>query len=267
MRIQYFALFLTVFLNSSAVATPQSPVKELGKKWTLKEMVIEGKSVKAVKQNEISIRYTQRSNTIEEQTTLEIRGKKIQGYGGANQFFGDIEIDESGTFMVKAFGSTSAASIPQEEKFFSLLEKVSRYTIKDQLLTLEDATGKNKIFMEPYADPPKLPLSGTVWKLKEFGFVKTNNTFTRKNQHHTLQIRDGKVSGLTGNNGFSGKATHDKGTLKIQLSTGKGTTGEAQRYLEVLEEVATYKIFGDQLTISAKDGSHSLVFQGSPPQK
>ncbi|MBL1222956.1 META domain-containing protein [Chryseobacterium sp. L7] len=74
--------------------------------------------------------------------TLHIKGKKINGNTGCNNYFGTITTEaSSGAFSVGKIGSTKMAcpNPDAEQNFLSLLQKTNKYVINGDNLELYQA--------------------------------------------------------------------------------------------------------------------------------
>ena len=256
---------LTFAVKAAKPRASGSQVDQFKKhKWVMKEMVISWKTVKAV------------AGT---QATLKMKGKLLLVDTGCNGFSGKTSLGKDGAFKMAVSGMTEMACptpevLKQEMQMWNLMNKVTRFTITDSLLTLTDKKGENKMILSPYSAPINLPLQETVWTLLHFGEMKADtDSATLANHAQTLQIRDGKASGFGGCNRFGGKVEHASGTIAIKnvFSTkraGSAAAMEQERlYFSLLGKATKYTVHGNQLTLSTQDGSQSLQFKGSIPEK
>ncbi len=233
-------------------------------KWVMEEMVISGKTVKAV---------------AGAQATLKLEGKQLFVDTGCNGFSGKTSLGKDGAFKMAVSGMTEMPCptpelMKQEMQMWNLINRVTHFTISDSLLTLTDKKGENKMILSPYSAPMNLPLQETVWTLLHFGeSTEDTASATLANHAQTLQIRDGEASGFGGCNRFGGKVEHASGTVAIKnvFSTKRGGSAAAMEqerlYFSLLGKVTKYTVRGKQLTLSTKDGSQSLQFAGSIPKK
>ena len=70
--------------------------------------------------------------------TLEIAKGRVSGFSGCNNYFSELITHPKGTFQVKSIGATRMLcdSIPVEEDYLNLLEKVNKYVISETSLEL-----------------------------------------------------------------------------------------------------------------------------------
>jgi len=111
-------------------------------------------------------------------------------------------------------------------------------------------------------------LDGTSWRLTEWTLSSLDpNEFTI-----TAQFADGKISGTSAVNTYSGAYTEGPGDafavgeLASTMMAGPEPDMRAETaYLKLLSEAKSYKLDGDGLTLFDQMGNESLIFTAEKP--
>lgn len=111
-------------------------------------------------------------------------------------------------------------------------------------------------------------LSGTSWHLTEWTLSSLDPTdFTI-----SAQFADGKISGTSAVNNYSGAYTEGPGDvfavgdLASTMMAGPEPDMRAETaYLELLSQARSYKVDGDGLTLFDQNGNESLIFTAEKP--
>jgi heat shock protein HslJ len=107
------------------------------------------------------------------------------------------------------------------------------------------------------------PLDGTQWKLTGW----TLSSLDPANFAITAQFADGKISGNSGVNTYSGEVkvgpgqAFAVGTLATTLMAGTDDVMRAETaYMTLLKQAKSYKMAGDTLTLYDAGGNESLIY-------
>ena len=111
-------------------------------------------------------------------------------------------------------------------------------------------------------------LDGTSWRLTEWTLSSLDpNDFTI-----SAQFADGKISGKSAVNNYSGAYTEGPGDvfavgdLASTMMAGPEPDMRAETaYLKLLSEAKSYKLDGDGLTLFDQMGNESLIFTAEKP--
>jgi heat shock protein HslJ len=114
------------------------------------------------------------------------------------------------------------------------------------------------------------PLQGTTWLLAPAAELGVDIGTTAVTTH----FESGTVSGVGGCNGYTGTYKLDGSSLTIgpnlvqtQMSCGEVQDAVEKAFLGRLTTTASYKIDGDQLTLTDSDGKTLLPFVASDPAR
>lgn len=118
---------------------------------------------------------------------------------------------------------------------------------------------------------PAATLDGTSWKLVSYGPLTSQNLAVADATTSLIFDNQGKMSGNTGCNGFSGdyKASADKLTPGALMSTLMACSDplmtQESVILSTLNGALNYKIDNDVLSIYSADGQTLLIFTRQQP--
>ncbi|HEY9888708.1 MAG TPA: META domain-containing protein [Candidatus Obscuribacterales bacterium] len=189
---------------------------------------------------------------------------RLTGTTGCNRFFSPYQRDGA-TLTLAAGGSTlmacvSAALAQQETALLTGLTQVASYAQVGQQLTLLDATGATLFTLAPQAIAP---LTDTEWTLTAYyngrGGLVTPLSDTRITARFTAA--QGLV-GSAGCNQYRAAYTVADSTLTIGAAastrrlcaTPPEVMTQEAAFLQLLPQVATYDINGQQLTLKNAEG-------------
>jgi heat shock protein HslJ len=108
---------------------------------------------------------------------------------------------------------------------------------------------------------PSSGLGGTTWQLVSYGPADKPNAAAPGVQTSLVFGKDGKVSGTMGCNQFSGSSTTKGDQIAFSamattlMACADPAMSQETAVLAMLSGTATYKVDGNQLTITAGDGS------------
>jgi len=153
----------------------------------------------------------------------------------------------------------------QEYQYLGMLGNVTTYTIEGNQLTL--CTDGNLSLVYNATEPPEFDLEGKNWTLNSSIDGETEQ-MPIQNTTITAHFEDGEITGNAGCNNYFGGYTVDGNEITIGVlgSTMRNCDPEEvmqqeYQYHEMLGNVTTYTIEGNQLTLSTEDGG-ALVYQG-----
>jgi heat shock protein HslJ len=253
------ASFLMAMVMSvgSATELPASNFSLEGNTWTLTSF-IEGEEVQSPIQN----------TTI----TVYFENGSIKGNAGCNGYFGDYTVDGNEINISNVLGTTMMYCGPeevmqQEYQYHEMLGNVTTCTIEGNQLTL--STDGNVSLVYNATEAPEFDLEGNTWTLTSF-IEGEDVQLPLVNTTITAYFEDGIIKGNAGCNGYSGGYTVDGNKINISkaLVTTAMTCGPEEvmqqeyQYHEMLGNVTTYTIEGNQLTLSTDDNV-TLVYNAT----
>lgn len=191
---------------------------------------------------------------------------RVTGSSGCNSYGGSYVV-EGDALGVGPLVSTRKACLPpvmqQEDEFQRILGAVERATITGETLTLSGPSGTLV-----FASEGKPTIVGT-WHMESYNngkqavvSKKTDTTVT------TTWDADGRVSGSSGCNTFSGAYTSDGTTLAMgRLASTRKMCADAdvmtqeQLFLEALEAATKIELRGDRLWLRNASGATQASFR------
>lgn len=211
--------------------------------------------------------------------TFRVQRNRITAFGGVNQYDGKVKTGGDGQFRITEGGATEIAGpqdlMKQEETYFSILSKATKFKIKDQTLILSDDTSENELQFNASVPPAPLSLLDTKWiysgfEQEEIGGVSFTPFQSEPAPNLTLN-EDGKASGSGGVNRFFGnyEVDSEKGSIKIGAlgSTRKGGPPAAMKqeneYFQRLQAASGFSISGNVLRLTNTEAKNALVFEAA----
>jgi heat shock protein HslJ len=197
---------------------------------------------------------------------LTFEDGRISANAGCNQLSGAYSLDGS-TLVVDNMASTQMACDParhaQDEWLSALLVAGPTVALTGDDLTLATATEQLRLQDRRVADPDR-PLVGTAWRVESIITPDAVTSVAGGEKAAFTFAVDGRVSGNTGCNQFSGpyQKTADTITFGAIAMTKMACTGGADTVERAVVALfdgrpVTYKIEADQLTMTNPDG-HGL---------
>ena len=191
--------------------------------------------------------------------TLNIGEQKITGKGGCNNFFGTYKL-EGDRIVISKIGATRMyckEASKFETKYLRALEKVTNYTQKQNRLHLSWAGGE-LIFsskpLETVEEAPKVNIQGTKWHLTSIARQGVVSKIRNQKADISLKIDKNKISGNGGCNSYFGQLRLE-GNRFIVSDIGatemycEETSKQEMAYLKMLEEVTSFRLKNNQLTL------------------
>lgn len=195
--------------------------------------------------------------------TASFDGERMGGFSGVNTYGGPYTTDADGGFSAGPLSSTLMAgpepAMAAEQAFLKLIEGCDGYTLVDGTLTLLQGGNEQLVFEVQKA----VELPGSSWTVTSYN----NGTGGVQSVaiDSTLSIefsRDGKVSGSSGVNTYSGPVTIMEAAIMIGplASTKMGGPAElmAQEaaFLKAMESCASWSVTRGQLEM--RDGGSAI---------
>jgi len=197
----------------------------------------------------------------------------VTGNAGCNHYGGRYTLDDT-TLSVSSLYSTlmyceTPGVMEQEGAFMSHLANVSSYRTEGDRLVLTDAEGNDLLFFVQAEEVQPAPLAGTEWTLESFsspGGETVSSVIAGTTI--TAVFSDGNVTGNAGCNSYGAGYRIDGAELSIEppISTKmycgepEGVMEQENRYLNLLESVAGYRIDGNRLDLLDEGGATLLSY-------
>lgn len=203
-------------------------------------------------------------------------GSQVSGRAACNQYGGGYEADtEAGGLSFSDLFSTQMACeeplMAMETAYLAALGQVTGYQVAGEQAGLVLTGGDAALTFVPEAPVEPLPLEGTTWTLTTIARPETQAvSSTIAGTEVTLLLDGGTGSGSGGCNTYNGPYQAGEAqslTIGPVASTKKmceqDISDQEQAYFVALDQVATYAIDGDQLTLSNEAGEMLLQFTGA----
>jgi heat shock protein HslJ len=196
--------------------------------------------------------------------TMTFSGGKVSGSTGCNSYSGGYT---AGVRTLRIQGGQVAATrmacaeaiSAQETSFLAMLDKIRRYAVRGDELTLRGTTGKELAKLEVQSQE----LAGTSWQAIAYNNGKQAVvSVDAKTKLTAVFSKDGNVSGSSGCNTFS--ATYEANPPKLSFgpfaSTRKACASpdvmtQESAYLAALASARTYRIGGETLELRTSTGA------------
>ncbi len=205
---------------------------------------------------------------------------KVSGTAGCNQYTASYEATLNGLF-IKAPATTKmsctepAGIMTQETVYLTTIQGAAGYSISGNMLTVTDSGGKALLTystVPPYVMTPA-PLTGTTWYLNSI--VDAQGQIWTPGAAYPVSLlfsTDGKVSGKSGCNSYSGSYTatgnsltiSDKFAVTLMYCGEPGVMDLETTYLAILPQMKMYRITGNELTLSDGTGKITLLYDTNP---
>lgn len=195
---------------------------------------------------------------------------KLHGSGGCNQYSGEYRSTPENKLSISdRIASTMMACVPpvsqQEQRYLSLLPKVTHYQLKDDALLLMNA---ENLPILHFVAHQTATLENTQWQADGINNGKGGVVSSLATHLTTARFEEGKVSGNAGCNNFSASYTISGNNLTIgaAMTTRKlcaepaGIMDQEQQFLHALKKTHTYKLGRDRLQLRDEKGSLLVRF-------
>ena len=200
--------------------------------------------------------------------TAEFKDGRVTGTAGCNTYFASYKVDGNKLTISQA-GSTMMACadqavMAQEALFLQSLSKAATYQITGDTLTISDASGKASMTFQATAAQT---LTSSPWDVISFNNGKQAVVSVNPAAPMTAVFSaDGKVSGSSGCNTYSGSYQVDGNKIKIgPLATTRkmcepAVMEQETQYLKALQSSATWSIFNGVLGMRTAQDAMSVNF-------
>lgn len=194
----------------------------------------------------------------------------LSGSAGCNNYTAGYEVNGEQMSIGPAASTQKFCGeegvMEQEAAYLMALEKVVRFQIEGEQLTLFDAEGTRYAI---YAAGKPVDLSSNDWSL--IGYNNGKDAFVSVILDTTITASfgtDGRLSGSAGCNTYNADYTLDGEQISIgpavttrMFCAGEGVMEQEMAYLQALEKAASYTFEGELLTLFAADGLRLAQYQ------
>lgn len=192
---------------------------------------------------------------------------QVSGDGSCNRFFGPYETSGGGDLGFGELASTMMACLEavmdQEQAFLLALDSVDAYSIAGTSLEMRSGGEVMLLFQ---AIPTSL--ANTAWRLLELNNGNEAVVSVVADTEITAAFtEDGTMAGSSGCNSYRATWSADRSSVEIgppmgtrQTCPGEGIMEQEARYLEILGQVATYRIDATTLDLFDETGARLLSF-------
>ena len=239
---------------------PEPPDPALdGSRWILTDYFMEGLSQSALSGTTVSLEFGDDG--------------RISGSAGCNHYFAGYGITGT-TITIGPAGSTEMyctgpGVMGQESAYLALIRDAASVTIKNDRLTLADAKGTTILSFTKSIPPAPEPLIGTNWTLDSIYSGDAVSSVISGTAITAVFDHEGRVSGSTGCNRYSGSYTVAETSLSISslgstkmACQGPGIMQQESTYLASLSTAAGFTISGNRLSLADERGATLLSFTG-----
>ncbi len=192
----------------------------------------------------------------------------LSGSGGCNTYHAGYTLDGTSLQIGPIASTRMACGGPVdalETAYFAALERVASYRIDGSGLVLLDADGATLL---TYGEVKPAPLTGTAWNLVTYNTGSALSSTIAGTEITATFSQDGKISGSSGCNSYSGTYTTEGDSMRISDVAGtmmacsdpKGIMEQESAYLAALGRVAAYEIDGTDLVLSDDQGTPQATF-------
>lgn len=205
---------------------------------------------------------------------------KVSGTAGCNQYTASYEATLNGLSIgapatTKMSCGEPAGIMTQETVYLTTIQGAGGYSISGNMLTVTDGGGQAILTystVPPYVMTPA-PLTGTTWYLNSI--VDAQGQIWTPGAAYPVSLlfsTDGKVSGKSGCNSYSGSYTttgnsltiSDKFAVTLMYCGEPGVMDLETTYLAILPQMKMYKITGNELILSDGTGKITLLYDTNP---
>jgi heat shock protein HslJ len=205
--------------------------------------------------------------------TLTFSDGRISGNSGCNQYGGSVEVNAN-SIKVGSLMSTMMACeekiMGQESAYQAALGEAATFEATSETLTMANAQGQ---MILSFSTLQPAPLVGSMWTLTSYNNGKDALVSVLNGTVISASFsEDGRLSGSAGCNNYTTtyELSDDQMSIGPAATTRKfcGETGVMEQetaYLQALEQIASYKIEGDVLTLYDAAGTRYLIYTASKP--
>jgi heat shock protein HslJ len=194
---------------------------------------------------------------------------KITAQAGCNSLFGDVTFEQT-KLAVSGMGGTDMgcdkARHDQDQWLSTFLTEAPAWALTGDELVLTGKDAEIRLIDRHVANPDK-PLLNTRWVVESMLDGETASSVPAEMKPAELIfLADGTVSGYTGCNQLTGKATQSPGKIKFEgigttkMACGGVTDAIERNVLAVLDGEVTVKVEADMLELKHPSGK-GLAFR------
>ncbi len=198
----------------------------------------------------------------------------VTGNAGCNHYGGRYSLDGANLTVSSLFSTLMYCETPgvmrQESAYLAHLANATSFRVESDRLTLTDADGTDLLFFVQAPEVPPAPLTGTEWTLESYsspGSESVSSVIAGTTVTAVFSA-DGNVTGNAGCNSYRADYRTDGANLTIEppISTKmycgepEGVMEQENRYLNLLESVAGYRIDGNRLDLLDESGATLLTY-------
>jgi heat shock protein HslJ len=210
------------------------------------------------------------------EVTATFQGGRVSGSAGCNQYTAGYQLaqDTAGVIRLTQAASTMRfcteppGVMEQEAAYLAALERVGRYTLAGEELTLREAGGGALLVFRPQ---PQRPLAGPLWEAEDYNNGRGGLQSLAAGTEITARFEGGRVAGSAGCNtytaGFSLAGAGGAITVSPPASTRRRCAGppgimeQEAAYLAALPTAARYRIEGDRLALETAAGARVATYR------
>jgi heat shock protein HslJ len=209
--------------------------------------------------------------------TANFADGNVTGNAGCNHYGGQYSLDGTNLTVSSLFSTLMYCETPgvmeQEAAFLGHLANVSSYRVEGDRLILTDAEGTDVLFFVQAPEVPPAPLTGTEWTLESYSLDGEAVSSVIAGTAITAVFSDGNVGGSAGCNSYGAGYQVDGTNLtieppistKVYCSEPEGIMEQENRYLNLLESAAGYRIDGNRLDLLDDSGATLLTYSADRP--
>ncbi|MCS6846640.1 MAG: META domain-containing protein [Anaerolineae bacterium] len=197
---------------------------------------------------------------------------RASGTDGCNAFSGSYEVSGDALKFGPLMGTLMACEasvMAQADAFRNALEQTARFAVANDTLTLQDA---NSAALASFA-PQRRELAGTNWVVTGYNNGKQAVVGVLEGTELAVSFgADGRVSGSSGCNNFTGSFTQTGDAIEIGplASTAKmcanpeGIMEQEAQFLQAMQSAKVIQLDGDRLTLRTADGATAVTLRRAP---
>lgn len=189
----------------------------------------------------------------------------MAGSTGCNRYTAPYTLDGDQIQLGPAAATQMACPPPLDEverSFLDALDRVERWSVDDEVLTLSDGDGNEVLRFEAASLTGSWRATG-ILEGDAFKSIIVGTEIT------ATFGEDGTLSGSGGCNRYHSEYTVDRGELTIELPAGtqkfcaepEGVMDQEQAYLALLPSAARFHVDGRGLELTAADGQRLVDFE------
>ncbi len=200
--------------------------------------------------------------------TATITDAIIMGNAGCNAYAADIQINEANLTItppvIPRHQCEAEGVMTQENNYLDALLKAATYTIEGDALIFRDEAGEVLLLFKA---APQLHLADSQWQLVAYGSVSRPQTLPAETSVTLTIGPDGKFSGTSGCNDYTGTLTTQDASTHFALgpATLKACDPASNTlettYLQALAQIEHMEQQQDRLILSYNSGMDALVFR------